>query len=54
MPDSAELAMMAESDGTGTEACLCCAFAAVGRRSGRGELLCSVCRPWLACGRLHR
>jgi len=24
MPDNAELAMMAESDGTGAEACLCC------------------------------
>jgi hypothetical protein len=36
MPDNAELAMMAESDGTGAEVCLCCAV--VGR-----ELLCSVC-----------
>lgn len=31
MPDNAELAMMAESNGTGAEACLCCGV--VGRRS---------------------
>lgn len=38
MPDSAELAMMAGSDGTGAEACLpCCGVSVV------GELLCSVC-----------
>jgi hypothetical protein len=39
MPDNAELAMMAESDGTGAEACLCRAAGV----SVVGELLCSVC-----------
>jgi hypothetical protein len=39
MPENDELAMMAESDGTGAEACLCC------RSSVAGVLLCSV---WLS------
>jgi hypothetical protein len=38
IPGNAELAMMAESDGTGAEGCLCCGV--VGRRSWRVVVLC--------------